>query len=102
MEYSIPIPRGKSGMERNGMEWNLEYSMVEPTSRNLDRDLAEKKKQKKSGMVGRPTQPFQILQKRGLVNDLDSLKNELWNAILAKKRKKTPKNELWQAPILVP
>jgi hypothetical protein len=29
---------------------------------------------------------------------MDSLKNELWNAILAKKRKKTPKNELRQAP----
>jgi hypothetical protein len=37
MEYSIPIPRGKSGMERNGMEWNLEYSMVEPTSKVVRR-----------------------------------------------------------------
>ena len=33
MENSIPIPQGKPGMEWNGMEWNLEYSMVEPTSR---------------------------------------------------------------------
>jgi len=32
MENSIPIPQGKPGMEWNGMEWNLEYSMVEPTS----------------------------------------------------------------------
>ncbi len=34
MENSIPIPQGKPGIEWNGMEWNLEYSMVEPTSRN--------------------------------------------------------------------
>ena len=32
MENSIPIPQGKPGTEWNGMEWNLEYSMVEPTS----------------------------------------------------------------------
>ena len=32
MEYSIPIPRGKCGIEWDGMEWNMEYSMVEPTS----------------------------------------------------------------------
>jgi hypothetical protein len=49
-----------------------------------------RKSKKKSGTVGRPTD--QKKQKKGLVNDLDSLKNELWNAILAKKRKKTPKN----------
>ncbi len=40
MENSIPIPQGKPGME-----WNLEYSMVEPTSKNkrerrVDRERA--------------------------------------------------------------
>jgi hypothetical protein len=38
MENSIPIPQGKPGMEWNGMEWNLEYSMVEPTSKFLIRE----------------------------------------------------------------
>ncbi len=37
-------------------------------------------------------------QKRGFINDLDSLKNDLWNAILAKKSKKTPKRH----PIIGP
>ena len=36
MENSIPIPQGKPGMEWNGI-WNLEYSMVEPTSNFMHR-----------------------------------------------------------------
>ena len=39
-------------------------------------------------------------QKRGLENDLDLLKKELWNENFAKKRKKTQKKELRQAPIM--
>jgi hypothetical protein len=35
MEYSIPIPQGNPGME-----WNLEYSMVEPTSKIIRRTLS--------------------------------------------------------------
>ncbi len=49
-------------------------------------------------------QPFQIWQEKTkkrpcLVNDLASLKKELWSVNFAKKSKKTPKNELRQAPI---
>jgi hypothetical protein len=52
-------------------------------------------------LVGRPTDPDleQKNKKRGLVNNLDLLKKELWSLNFAKKSKKTPKNELQQAPI---
>ena len=50
----------------------------------------EKKKQKKN-LEWLAGQPIKKNQKKGLVNDLDLLKNELWNAILAKKRKNTQK-----------
>ncbi len=39
-------------------------------------------------------------QKRGLVNNLALLKKELWSVDFAKNRKKTPKYELRQAPII--
>ena len=45
-------------------------------------------------MAGQPIQIWNKKQKRGLVNDLDSLKNELWNAILAKKRKKNTQKRI--------
>jgi len=70
--------------------------------KNLDPDLEQKEKTKKIwiGWPANRSKSGTKKQKRGLVNDLDSLKNELWNTILAKKRKKTPKNELRQAPII--
>ncbi len=51
-------------------------------------------------MVGWPTDLFFVInrQKRGHVPNLDSLKKELWIENLDKKRKKTQKNELGQAP----
>jgi hypothetical protein len=53
----------------------------------------------KKSLVGRPTDLFFIKrQKRGRVPNLDSLKKEPWNENLAKKRKKTRKIELRQAP----
>jgi hypothetical protein len=68
--------------------------------KNFDPDLEQKEKTKKIwiGWPANQSRSGTKKQKRGLVNDLDSLKNELWNAILTKKRKKTPKNELRQAP----
>jgi hypothetical protein len=57
--------------------------------KNLDPDLEQKEKQKNlERLAGQPIQIWNKKQKRGLVNDLDSLQNELWNTILAKKRKK--------------
>jgi hypothetical protein len=50
------------------------------------------------GWPANPTLFFQKTQKRGLVLNLDLLKKELRRENLAKKRKKTRKIELRQAP----
>jgi hypothetical protein len=43
-------------------------------------------------LAGQPIQIWNKNTKRGLlVNDLDSLKHELWNTILAKRKEKHPK-----------
>ncbi len=69
---------------------------MEEYTKNLEQNKKKSGSPARSGTVG-----FQIWQektKRGILNNLASLKKELWSVNFAKKSKKTPKNELRQAP----
>jgi hypothetical protein len=70
--------------------------------KNLDPDLEQEEKTKKIwiGWPANRSRSGTKKQKRGLVNHLDLLKNELWNAIVAKKRKKHPKTNYGRHPII--
>ena len=68
---------------------------------SISEKIWNKEKKQKKIWIGWPANGSRFRtkkQKRGLENDLDSLKKELWNENFANKRKKTRKNELRQAP----